>query len=430
MRPTAYRLQNPMRTVRVALYFGLWMASIGQPQAQDTLLAREILNTLCSPHFAGRGYHRGGQQAAGAYIQQRFEGWGLQTLPSAPCTVRVVRYDVVELKAGKKSLKAGVDYSIPAGSGLGEGYLSGLPRNPPTHPYYADQSLHTHTYNAHIHKKASPVSTQKQQIVIEWRKGPFIGSLAGSMEQTTRIRIDPNRLPKNARRLRWEIRGGIDTSLPYNIQGMIRGSQFPDSIILLCAHYDHLGMLGQRCLYPGANDNASGTAMLMDLARHYAQPENRPPYSLFFVAFAAEEAGLIGSKHYVRHPPIPLHQHCLVINLDLMGGGSKGLMVVNGEEETAVTELIRTCNAHGKYLSRIDVRKNAPNSDHYPFTIKKVPAVFLYTQGDVTAYHHPDDRAEDLAWRHYSPTFQLLRDVVDQRMRIHATGKSHPPQNP
>jgi Zn-dependent M28 family amino/carboxypeptidase len=113
-----------------------------------------------------------------------------------------------------------------------------------------------------------------------------------------------------------------------------------------------------------------------------------------------------------------------------MGGGSKGLMVVNGEEEAALTELIRSCNAQGQFLSRIDVRRNAPNSDHYPFTLKKVPAVFLYTQGDVTAYHHPDDRAEDLAWKHYTPTFQLLRDVVDRRMRIDPAAHSPTPSRP
>jgi Zn-dependent M28 family amino/carboxypeptidase len=105
-------------------------------------------------------------------------------------------------------------------------------------------------------------------------------------------------------------------------------------------------------------------------------------------------------------------------------------MVVNGEEEAAVTELIRSCNTRGQYLSRIDVRRNARNSDHYPFTLKKVPAVFLYTQGDVTAYHHPDDRPEDLAWRHYTPTFQLLRDVVDQRMRLHTATRSHTHTSP
>jgi hypothetical protein len=413
----------------MALCVGLCIAFADFTYAQDSLLARHILDTLCSPGFAGRGYQHNGQQAAGMYIQKRFGQWGLQARVSSPCTVRVVRYDEVRVSAGRKQLRAGINYSIPAGSGWGAGFLKGLPRSNNSDPYYTDKSRYIYDYNIHI-KKNTPKGIATKQIELEWRKGPFIGSLADSAGQTTRIRIDPASLPKNTRRLRWNIQGKLDTSLQYNIQGMIIGSAFPDSVILLCAHYDHLGMLGNGCIYPGANDNASGIAMLMDLARHYAQPINRPSYSLMFVAFAAEEAGLLGSRHYVLNPPVALRQHCLVINLDLMGGGSKGLMIVNGEEETAVTQLIRSCNTQGKYLSQIDIRKNAPNSDHYPFTLKKVPAVFLYTQGDVTAYHHPDDRAEDLAWRHYIPTFQLLRDVVDKRMRIYAPPHPHSPKSP
>ncbi len=428
MRPSAYTLQNSLLPRILAICMGVCLSAVDFSYAQDTLLARQILDTLCSPFFAGRGYQRGGQQAAGAYIQERFEGWGLQILPSLPCTVRVACYDEVELSAGRKLLKTGVDYSVAAGSGCGSGYLKGLPRNKRAIPYYADRSTYTYPYNSHIKKKLQ--ASAWGRLELEWRKGPFIGSLADSMGQNTRIRIDPSHLPQNARRLRWNIRGRLDTSLQFNIIGMIKGSQYPDSIIVLCAHYDHLGMLGRSCMYPGANDNASGTAMLMDLARHYALSENRPPFSLLFVAFAAEEAGLLGSRQYVKDPPIPLERHCLVINLDLMGGGSKGLMVVNGEEEAALTELIRSCNAQGQFLSRIDVRRNAPNSDHYPFTLKKVPAVFLYTQGDVTAYHHPDDRAEDLAWKHYTPTFQLLRDVVDRRMRIDPAAHSPTPSRP
>ena len=429
MGQTALKHLLPDRPRTLAVCFVLWLAALDQSHAQDTLLARQILDTLCSSSFSGRGYHQGGQQAAGAYIQKRFENWGLHTLQSSPCTVRVARYDVVELSAGRKKLKTGVEYSIPAGSGCGTGYLKGLPKKKTLDPYYSDRSAYTYPYNTNIrNKKSQPAGAGR--VALEWRKGPFIGTLADSMGQTTRIRIDPNHLPKNARRLRWNILGSLDTSLQYNIQAMIRGSQFPDSVIVLCAHYDHLGMSGSACLYPGANDNASGTAMLMDLARHYAQPEHHPPYSLLFVAFAAEEAGLLGSQHYVSNPPLPLERHCLVLNLDLMGGGSNGLMVVNGEEEAAVTELIRNCNTRGQYLSRIDVRRNARNSDHYPFTLKKVPAVFLYTQGDVTAYHHPDDRPEDLAWRHYTPTFQLLRDVVDQRMRLHTATRSHTHTSP
>ncbi|MBM3918314.1 MAG: M28 family peptidase [Sphingomonadales bacterium] len=422
---------NPLQSwaAAVSLAAVVLFVTTGIARAQDTLLARQLLDTLCSPSFSGRGYHHGGQQLAGQFVQKWFEEWGLQILYSSPCTVRVARYDIVELKAGRTRLQTGVDYSIPAGSGVGRGYLKGLPPYRKDSGYYVDKSRYIYNYNININRKNKLCETPRP-IEVEWRKGPLIGSLTDSIGRTTRLCIDYTRLPKRLGRLRWTIQGELNTSLQHNIQGIISGSRYPDSIILLCAHYDHLGMLGRDCLYPGANDNASGTAMLMDLARHYAKPENRPAYSLLFVAFAAEEAGLLGSGHYVTHPPIPLEQHRLVINLDLMGGGSNGLMVVNGVEEAAVTELIRGSNARGQYLSRIDVRKNVSNSDHYPFTLKNVPAVFLYTQGDVTAYHHPSDRAEDLAWCHYTRTFQLLCDVLDYRMRNHVTSNQNHTRSP
>ena len=84
--------------------------------------------------------------------------------------------------------------------------------------------------------------------------------------------------------------------------GYVEGSHFPDSFILFSAHYDHLGHMGKNIFIAGANDNASGTSMLLNLAAHYAKPENKPKYSVMFIAFGAEEAGLIGSKFYVQHP--------------------------------------------------------------------------------------------------------------------------------
>jgi len=432
---------------RSAVIAGLFAAPVCSVQftlGQDTLMARQLLDTLCSPAFAGRGYHFEGQQRAGMYLMEQMRAWGLQSVASPPCTVRVARYDTVQLKVGRRWLRPGIDYTLPAGSGVGSGLLTGLPRFSKDSGYYREKNKYLYYYNTNINKSLSESSPHlaaysnsrsmpspgTPRVEVEWRKGPFIGSLTDSIGCTTRLRIDPGVLPKRPGRLRWHVGGELSESRQHNIQGLITGTRYPDSILLVCAHYDHLGMLGRDCLYPGANDNASGTALLMDLARHYAQPRNRPAYSLMFVAFAAEEAGLIGSRHYTAQPPIPLAQHILVINLDLMGGGSNGLMVVNGQEEAGVTDLIRRCNAGGGYFSRIDVRANAPNSDHYPFTQRGIPAVFLYTQGDVTAYHHPADRAEDLAWRHYTHAFRLLRDVVDRRMTEYSAVVTHPNKQP
>src|SRR4030095_9120627 len=108
-----------------------------------------------------------------------------------------------------------------------------------------------------------------------------------------------------------------------NVLGMVPGTLYPDSFIVFTAHYDHLGRMGKKALFPGANDNASGSAMIIDLARYYAQPANRPKCSLLFIAFAGEEAGLIGSRYYTENPILPLEQIKFLINLDLMGNGEE-----------------------------------------------------------------------------------------------------------
>ena len=81
-----------------------------------------------------------------------------------------------------------------------------------------------------------------------------------------------------------------------NLAAVVRGTIRPDSFLIVSAHYDHLGMMGPHVYFPGANDNASGVALLLELAAHYAKPENRPAYSVVFLLFGAEEAGLVGSR--------------------------------------------------------------------------------------------------------------------------------------
>jgi Zn-dependent M28 family amino/carboxypeptidase len=154
--------------------------------------------------------------------------------------------------------------------------------------------------------------------------------------------------------------------------------------------------------------------LLLDLARHYSQPQYQPDYSLLFIAFAAEEAGLVGSNYFVNNPLVPLKRISLVLNLDLMAGGSDGMMVVNGEQESRAYQLLDSLNAANSYLKNVQKRANAANSDHYPFTQKGVPAIFVYTLGDVTAYHDPNDRPEQLRWQHYGAIFGLLRSFIDQ----------------
>jgi Zn-dependent M28 family amino/carboxypeptidase len=179
-----------------------------------------------------------------------------------------------------------------------------------------------------------------------------------------------------------------------NIIGMVPGTEKPDSFLVVSAHYDHLGKLGKEAIFCGANDNASGVALMLDLARQIAAKPLR--YSVLFIAFAGEEAGLLGSAHYVKNPLLPLEQIRFLINLDQLGTGDEGIMVVNATEFPNEWKILDDINRQNGWLSQIGQRGKAKNSDHYYFTEAGVPAIFIYTLGGIKAYHDIYDLRETL----------------------------------
>ncbi|OGX84915.1 hypothetical protein BEN47_15720 [Hymenobacter lapidarius] len=199
-----------------------------------------------------------------------------------------------------------------------------------------------------------------------------------------------------------------------NLAAVIRGTAQPDSFLVVTAHYDHLGTMGRRAYFPGANDNASGVALLLELAAHYARPENRPAYSVVFLLFGAEEAGLVGSRYFVAHPLVPLSRIKFLVNLDLLGTGEQGATVVNGRVLEAPYQRLVQLNEARHYLPALGARGRAANSDHHPFSEAGVPAFFLYTRGGSPAYHDVNDRPEALSLAGFAGAFGLVRDFLNE----------------
>jgi len=206
----------------------------------------------------------------------------------------------------------------------------------------------------------------------------------------------------------------IENYQSQNIIGFIKGKEVPDTFLVFSAHYDHLGMMGNEVYFPGANDNASGVAMLLELARYYAMPGNEPHYSIVFIAFGGEEAGLAGSKYYTQNPLFPLKRIKFLINLDLMGTGQEGMTVVNGTIFSKEFEKLRKINQQRNYLPQIKKRGEAANSDHFFFTEKGVPSFFFYTLGSPKHYHDIYDRPETLPLSGFKGVFMLILDFVEQ----------------
>jgi Zn-dependent M28 family amino/carboxypeptidase len=110
-----------------------------------------------------------------------------------------------------------------------------------------------------------------------------------------------------------------------NIAAFLQGET--DSFIVFSAHYDHLGEMGKGIYFPGANDNASGVALVLNLVKHFAKNKKKLKYSIAFLFFSGEELGLLGAKYYANNPLFPLSKIKFLVNLDMVGSGDKGIQL-------------------------------------------------------------------------------------------------------
>ena len=172
--------------------------------------------------------------------------------------------------------------------------------------------------------------------------------------------------------------------------------------------------MGSKTYFPGANDNASGVAQVLSLAKYYAA--HPQPYSMAFIFFSGEEAGLLGSKYFTENPLVPLKNIRFLVNLDLEGTGVDGITVVNATIFPKEFAMLKQINEKGKYMIKINSRGKAPNSDHYLFTENDVPAFFWYTQGGIAAYHDIYDISATLPMNKYEDMFKMILKFNDRLM--------------
>lgn len=193
-----------------------------------------------------------------------------------------------------------------------------------------------------------------------------------------------------------------------NVVGFIPGKK--KGYIVLTAHYDHLGRMGDQTYFPGANDNASGVAQLLSVMQYYSK--NKPKYTIVFIAFAGEEAGLLGSKYFVEHPLFDLKKIKFLLNLDIMGTGEEGITVVNATKHPKEFKRLQTINTKNNFLPQVKSRGEAANSDHYFFSQAGVPAFFIYTLGGSKAYHDVDDQMSGLSFSKFDDITRLLIEFI------------------
>ena len=184
-----------------------------------------------------------------------------------------------------------------------------------------------------------------------------------------------------------------------NVLGMIRGTDpdVGDEIIVLGAHLDHLGVrFGQ--VYPGADDNASGSAVVMETARVMMANQVQPRRTIVFACWGGEERGLLGSRHYAKHPTLPIEKTVLNFNLDMVGLGDKSAF--GGVYYAPKIWKIIKGNATEETLDFLQPDRGGPGgSDHTPFITRGIPAFFLITRpwDAHPDYHQPGDVTEKIS---------------------------------
>jgi len=210
--------------------------------------------------------------------------------------------------------------------------------------------------------------------------------------------IKPEFITKKTKNIEVHFDNKMGYRTTQNVVGMVEGTLFPDSFIVFIGHYDHLGMLGDDCIFHGAFDNASGTAYVLALAKYFQQ---KPlPYSTVFILASGEESGLQGSTFFVNNPLINLQNIKQVLNFDLLCGGNDGILFFNGIDTlcSPFLSVMEEVNKTENLVPKIDKRRNIPNSDHYPFTLQKIPALFAVTMGGgKPPTHHPEDKCDACA---------------------------------
>ncbi len=188
-----------------------------------------------------------------------------------------------------------------------------------------------------------------------------------------------------------------------NVMAYLPGKgRHSDEVIVLGAHYDHLGRGGFGSLKPGANevhngadDNASGTATVLELARLFAAagPQER---SLLFVAFSAEEEGLIGSAHFVNDPPVAMTRIVAMLNFDMVGRLRNNALTIGGEDTSPLfSDLLKRADETSPIEIRSTWKNGMAPSDSTSFVVRRVPSLFFFT-GVHEDYHKPTDDADKI----------------------------------
>jgi hypothetical protein len=411
------------------------LPTIARAQADSNEIKNKLrshINALAAPHMQGRGYVNNGLSLAAEYIETQFKKLNMENVPNIKGYRQYYKFPVntfpgkVDVTLNGTSLVPGRDFLVDAASGSYKtkakqvqykdiGNIGSVAEWKKTIASFSDKYIYL-LQNIDSFCKHTGVPAHSMSMLLP--QGCYIipvkakqsWTVSDEAAEATVIYVYDSVLPANITTANINIETKLEEKFnSANIMATIPGLS-NDSFIVFSAHYDHLGRMGPA-VFPGASDNASGTAMMLYLAEYFST--HKPKYTMIFIAFSGEEIGLKGSEHFVSEPPVRLGKIKFLTNVDIMGDATNGVVVVNATEFPAQFSRLTTINNENKYLPEVRSRGKAANSDHYHFTEKGVPAFFIYSNGGKGYYHDIYDRAEEITLKNVAGLAHLLISFID-----------------
>lgn len=418
------------------IFITIALLSVGhftvKAQGEKTWIKRQV--RALSNTFNGRGYVGKGSVKAAEYVARQFKEFGLLPFTEDSSYTQSYSFSVntfpgdMMLQLNKKELIPGVDYIIYEGSSgvnIEDKKVKRLnlslvkdssswqyvkTKLDPKYAYIIDQS---DTLVKYLNLKRRSLATiLSPGVFIIPKHGKMIWSVARDTVAATIFIVEDTVLPKRIKKMSVMVQNKYVIDYPVkNAMGFIPGTEKPDSFIVFTAHLDHLGMMGRRTMFPGAHDNASGTSLMLYLANYFAQHPAK--YSVGFMGFSGEEAGLMGSKYYAGHPVFPLDKIAMVVNTDMTGDATDGITIVNAKEQKEAFAKLDSINKRQNFLPKMNQREQTANSDHYSFSQKGVPAIFIFGLGAKGFYHDVFDKVNELSFNNIDNLAKLLIEFAE-----------------
>ena len=402
-----------------------------QMYAQDMTHYKRVVKELSSAKYQGRGYARDGANKAGHFLQKEFGKAGADEVTLQPFKLDINTFPGrMELSVDGKKQTPGVDFTMREFSPGVHGtfslyYIDTANYNP--EKIFSDLALpenkdcfvvcdfwFSYKHRADFKRLQTKDGAPNAGLLFTWEEPLKFYKAYGEKVVDKPIIWVPYRFPKDAKSITAHINNRFLKDYEcFNVIAKVEGHRH-DSCYLFTAHYDHLGNLGKRVFYAGANDNASGTAAIVTLAAYYAK--HRPEYDMYFIAFSGEDANLRGSEWYAEHPIVPLEQIKYLFNIDMIGDNNPVQYCEVSDEGMRGFALFEQINAEKHYFKSLNRGKLAGNSDHYPFALRHVPCIFFENEeGDAFKYYHTVyDTYENALFDTYEPIFRIILDFVER----------------